>query len=275
MKKSFLVYFILLIFSLLPIRCFAQFTAEELAQRAQWEEFLTSANIINYEQMWGSQAITNPFRITLQKDAITKNALLKNIEGRLGGHWECWKFEIAAYLLDKYLELNMVPPTVERDFQGKRSSCQLWVEYEMSLRSKMQNNVAMPTYKVFHWNRATYLQRAFDNLIANIDRHAGNILITKDWRMILIDHSRTFRTSKKFANELIYTDKHEDGPKEMKQLPRTFVDKIESLNYELIKEIVGDYVTDDEINALLARKELILKEIKRLTKKYGEDKVLY
>jgi hypothetical protein len=275
MKKKFILYFILLIFSLLPIQCFAQFAAEELAERAQWEEFLTSADIISYEQMWGSQAITNPFKITLQKDSTTRNALLKNIEGRLGGHWECWKFEIAAYLLDKYLELNMVPPTVQRDFQGKRSSCQLWVEYEMSLRNKMQNNVAMPTYKVFHWNRATYLQRAFDNLIANIDRHAGNILITKDWRMILIDHSRTFRTSKKFANELIYTDKHEGGAKEMKQLPRAFVEKIESLNYELIKEIVGDYLTDDEINALLARKELILKEIKRLTKKYGEDKVLY
>jgi hypothetical protein len=275
MKKKFIIYFILLILSLLPIQCFAQFTAEELAERAQWEEFLASADIIDYEQMWGSQAITNPFKITLQKDSITKNALLKNIEGRLGGHWECWKFEIAAYLLDKYLELNMVPPTIEKSFQGKRSSCQLWVEYEMNLRSKMQNNVVMPSYKVFHWNRATYLQRAFDNLIANIDRHAGNILITKDWRMILIDHSRTFRTSKKFANELIYTDKHKDGPNEMKQLPRAFVEKISALNFELIKEIVGDYLTDDEINALLIRKELMQKEIKRLIKKYGEDKVLY
>jgi len=260
---------------LLPIQCFAQFTAEELAERTQWEEFLKSADIIDYEQMWGSQAITNPFRITLKKDTITRNALLKNIEERLGGHWECWKFEIAAYLLDKYLELNMVPPTIEKSFQGKRSSCQLWVEYEMSLRSKMQNNVAMPTYKVFHWNRATYLQRAFDNLIANIDRHAGNILITKDWRMILIDHSRTFRTSKKFTKKLIYTDKHEEGPKEMKQLPRAFVEKISALNFELIKEIVEDYLTDDEINAVLVRKELILKEIKKLIKKYGEDKVLY
>ena len=275
MKNRFLMYFILLFLFLLPIRCFAQFTAEELAERAQWEEFLKSADIIDYEQMWGSQAITNPFRITLQKDTITRDALLKTIEGRLGGHWECWKFEIAAYLLDKYLELNMVPPTVEKSFQGKQSSCQLWVEYEMNLRSKMQNNVAMPTYKVFHWNRATYLQRAFDNLIANIDRHAGNIHITKDWRMILIDHSRTFRTSKKFAKKLIYTDKHEDGPKEMKQLPRAFVEKISALNFELIKEIVGDYLTDDEINAILVRKELMQKEINRLIKKYGEDKVLY
>jgi hypothetical protein len=274
-KKSFFLCFILLILFLLPIQCFAQFTAEELAERAQWEEFLKSADIIDYEQMWGSQAITNPFKITLQKESTTRNALLKNIEGRLGGHWECWKFEIAAYLLDKYLELNMVPPTIEKSFQGKRSSCQLWVEYEMNLRSKMQNNVVMPSYKVFHWNRATYLQRAFDNLIANIDRHAGNILITKDWRMILIDHSRTFRTSKKFTKKLIYTDKHEDGPKEMKQLPRAFVEKISALNFELIKEIVGDYLTDDEINAVLIRKELMQKEIKRLIKKYGEDKVLY
>jgi hypothetical protein len=52
----------------------------------------------------------------------------------------------------------------------------------------------------------------------------------------------------------------------MKGLACAFVEKISALNFELINEIVEDCLTDDEINALLARKEQTLKEIKRLIK---------
>ncbi|HOI45084.1 MAG TPA: hypothetical protein PLX50_05695, partial [Candidatus Aminicenantes bacterium] len=128
---------------------------------------------------------------------------------------------------------------------------------------------------VFGWNRSTYLQRAFDNLIANEDRHMNQILITRDFRMLLIDHSRSFRTARKFVKELIYTEKHKEGPKLMSELPRAFVDKIKGLSFEGIKSAVGEYLTDEEINAVLARKDLILAEIDRLIQKNGEDKVLY
>ena len=136
------------------------------------------------------------------------------------GFLENWKWEIAAYRMDRLLDLNMVPPTVERRFRENRGSIQLWVESEMSLRTKNEKNVKIPPIKVLGWNRATYLHRAFDNLIANEDRHANNILITKDWRLYLIDHSRSFRTAKKFVDELIYTEKHKEGSKLMLELPR-------------------------------------------------------
>ena len=80
--------------------------------------------------------------------------------------------------------------------------------------------VGIPGNLVRQFNRSVYLQRAFDNLIANEDRHLGNILITEDWRMILIDHSRSFRFSKKHRTRLIFTEKHREGPKPMKRLPR-------------------------------------------------------
>jgi hypothetical protein len=124
-------------------------------------------------------------------------------------------------------------------------------------------------------NRATYLRWAFDNLIANDDRHAGNFFITEDWRIILPDHSRSFRTSKKFTQNLIYTERHKEGPKIMKELPRDFVDKLKNLNLELIKGIVEEYLTDKEIAALLLRRDLILEVIDERIKKLGEDKVLY
>jgi len=93
--------------------------------------------------------------------------------------------------------------------------------------------------------------------------------------MILIDHSRSFRTSKKFTESLIYTEKHKEGPKLMSELPRALVEKIKALNFQMIKDAVGEYLTDDEINAVLARKELVLKEIDKLIAKNGEANVLY
>lgn len=275
MKKRLFIFFCLIMALGFGLQSIAQFTPEEIAETAKWEEYLQTAEIVGQKQMGGREAVTNPWRLTLEKDGITRDAIWKNPEGKMRGYIEGWKWEIAAYRLNKHLELNMVPPTVERRFQGNRGSCQLWVEYEMSLKRKEENKVKTPSYKVFPWNRAIYLQRAFDNLIANEDRHQNQILITKDWRMILIDHSRSFRTDKEFTKNLIYTAKHKEGPKLMRELPRAFVEKLKALNFELIKNVVGEYLTDKEINAVLARRDLVLQEIDKLIKEHGEENVLY
>ncbi len=277
MKKILITFFFLVIFLGFSFQSVAQFTKEEIAERDKWEEFLKTAEIVAQEQPFKKrEAVTEPWVLTLEKDGIKKQALWKNPEGRMKGYLENWKWEIAAYRLDKYLGLNMVPPTVEKRFQGNRGSCQLWVDSWISLKDKFEQKIKTPSIKIFWWNRAFYLQRAFDNLIANQDRHQNQYLITKDWRMILIDHSRAFGTSKKFIKKLIYDEKYKEGPTFiMKQLPRVLVEKIKALNSELVKEIVGEYLTDKEIEAVLIRKDLIIKWIDNHIKKLGEDKVLY
>ncbi len=61
----------------------------------------------------------------------------------------------------------------------------------------------------------------------------------------------------------------------MKELPRAFFEKVKALNFEAIKDAVGEYLTDKEINAVLVRRDLIIDEINKRIKKLGEDKVLY
>jgi len=252
-----------------------QFLPDELAQREKWEDFLGTAEVVDSKQMTGPEAVTSPWVLTLKKGNVTHRALWKNAQGRMGGFWEGWNYEIAAYLLDKRLGLGFVPPTVERRFREEKGSCQYWVDDCMSLRDREQKKIKMPLAKVFNWNRATYLQRLWDNLIANEDRHTNQILITPDWRMVLIDHSRSFRTSGRFTKNLIYTAKHPEGPKLMSELPRVLVDKVKALDFAAIKAAVGDTLSDDEINAVLARRDLILAEIAKLIKATGEDKVFY
>lgn len=270
-----IVIFVILTIVSLPIHVKSQFPEKELAKRKKWEKFLETADIIDYEQQRGREAVTRPWELSLKKDGVTKKGLWKNAEGRMRGFVENWRWEIAAYRLDKLLGLNMISPTVEKKFKGKRGSCQLWVDYWIKLVDKNEQNFEVPSDKALAFSRANYLRWAFDNLIANEDRHTGNVFITKDWRIILPDHSRAFRTSKKFTKNLIYTEEHKEGPKIMKELPRVFVSKLESLNFDLIKESVGEYLTKKEINALLLRRDLIIQFIDERIKRLGEDNVLY
>lgn len=275
MKKGAIII-LSFVLSVLGIgQAFAQFTPEELAERPKWEEFLRAAEIIKQDQMRGDVAVTSPWRLALKSGDVTREALWKNPVGKMGGYLEGWQYEIAAYLLDKALGLNMVPPTIERRFREDRGSIQLWIPDCITLKQKTDQKIKTPPIKVFHWNRSTYLQRAWDNLIANEDRHMNQILVTKDFRMILIDHSRSFRSSKKFTKELIYTEKGREGPKLMSELPRAFVDKVKTLTFEGMRSAVGEYLTDEEINAVLVRRDLILAEIDRLVQQNGEDQVLY
>jgi hypothetical protein len=250
----------------------AQFLPDDLEKREQWEAFLVEAEAVEQEQMKSREAVTSPWILTLDKDGIQRKALWKNPVGRMQGYWENWKWEIAAYHLDKHLGLNMVPPTVERRFAGDLGSCQLWVDDCMTIREKNEKEIKTPPHKVFYWNRALYLQRAFDNLIANEDRHQNQYLITADFRMMLIDHSRSFRTSGKFTKDLIYSKKSKE---EMKQLPAAFVEKLRTLDFETVKSVVGEYLTGPEIEAVLKRAALILKEIDQTIAEVGKEKVLY
>ena len=252
-----------------------QFTPAELAERPKWEEFLATAAIVGEEQMSGPGAVTNPWKLTLQKDGIKRYALWKNAQGIINGYLEGWTYEVAAYRLDKFLGLNMVPPTIERRFKGDRGSCQLWIEDVTSLKEFEKNKERVPAGGIGAWDRAIYLERAFDNLIANEDRNQGEFLITRDRRVILIDHSRAFRTSKEFTTSLIFSEKSPGGPQLMKELPRAFVEKIKALDYGMIRTAVGGYLKDKEIQTMLARKPLILQEIDSLIARQGESNVLY
>ncbi|MCK4932337.1 MAG: hypothetical protein KAT01_09230 [Candidatus Aminicenantes bacterium] len=271
-KKILFLSVSIAFFSLLSV---AQFTKGEIAEFKKWEKFLTNAEIVSSRPWEETPAVTDPWVLTLEKDGITKQAMWKNPEGRQKGSLEGWKWEIAAYRLSNHLGLYMVSPTVEKRFRGDRGSCQLFVDAWMDLETKESKKIKVPSYKVFHWNRALYSQRTFDNLIANEDRHQRNFFIMEDWRLILIDHSRSFRTSKKFTKDLIYDEDFREGPRLMKEIPQTLYEKMKSLTPQVIRDVVEDYLTDKEIECVLLRRDLIIDWLDKRIKELGEDKVLY
>ncbi|MCJ7581373.1 MAG: hypothetical protein MUP98_12680 [Candidatus Aminicenantes bacterium] len=253
----------------------AQFTPEELAEREKWEKLLQDADIVGQTQLGGKEAVTEPWVLELDADGVKFRAIWKNPLGRVKGFLESWKWEIAAYQLDKLLGLNMVPVTVEKRFEGELGSCQLWIEDTFTLKKKEEEDMKMPSYKVYPYNRSLFKQRAWDNLLYNEDRHQNQFLFTQDWRLLLIDHSRSFPTSKASTKKLIYDEKFKEGPRLMKELPRVLYENIKALTAEKIKGVVGEYLTAEEIDAVLVRRDLVIAWVDNYIKEMGEDKVLY
>ena len=160
---------------------------------------------------------------------------------------------------------------------GKKGSFQLWIVSEFSLLDVMEQGIPLPNKnpEATIFRNGKYLTRAFDSLIANEDRTQQNIRYTKDWHTILIDHSRSFRSKKKYCRGLLYGKRGMKETKLFRQLPRSFVEKVKALDFDSIKNAVDPYLTDEEINAVLARKKLLLAEIEEMIEDMGEDMVLY
>ena len=257
---------------------FGQFLPQEIAARDEIERFLLTAEIVGAEPI--GEGVTKPTRVYLRKDGIERRAVWKNPTGMPLGFIEGWQYEIAAYRMDKLLGLNMIPPTVERALNGKNGSLQYWVESKFSLLDLQEKGIPIPASAGESTDRMKYLTRAFDSLIANEDRTQQNIRYTEDWRTILIDHSRSFRSGREFTEKLLFgphgVRKSAEGrPFLYRRLPRAFLAGLKAMTFESVKEAIGAYLTDKEISSLLARRDLLLEDIAEMIKEQGEDNVLY
>jgi hypothetical protein len=233
---------------------------------------------VKYEEI--GEGVTRPYALYLEMGDTDHKVCWKNPSGIQNGFLEGWQYEIAAYRLDKLLGLNMIPPTVEREFNGQRGALSYWAKTEYSLLKIEEQKIEFPEAARPQVDRMKYLTRAWDCLVGNEDRTQQNVLYTKDWRTILIDHSRAFRSTSEFTDRLMFGKNgikaFADGrPILFRRLPRSFVEKIKALDFRSIKEAVGPYLTDKEINAVLKRRRLLLAEIAEMIKETGETKVLY
>jgi hypothetical protein len=256
----------------------AQFLPDEIAQRPAREEFLRTAEIVRFEEI--GEGVTKPYKIYLRKDGLELKAAWKNPRGMQGGFLEGWQYEIAAYRMDKLLGLNMVPVAVEREFQGKPGALVLWAENKYSLLKIMEQGIRIPEEVRDHTEKMKWLTRAWDSLIANEDRTQQNILYTEDWRVIIFDHSRAFRSSGEFADRLMFghegIKKGANGdPFLIRRIPIWFVDRIKGLTFDAVRAAVGETLTDKEIKAVLVHRDLLLKEIDWMVGQQGREAVIY
>jgi hypothetical protein len=240
-------------------------------QGTDLEQFLISAKVTALRDI--GQGVTLPKRAYMEMDGTKHSAVFKTIDegpvpvkkldrGIELQFQDSWRTEVAAYELDKILGLGMVPVTIDRTFDGKRGSFQFWIDSVMSEADRINKKLEPPS--ALDWNEQVAKVRLFDNLIYNADRHLNNLRITADWKIRLIDHSRTFRPFEQLKD-----------PKQLTRFSRTLLAKLEELNEPLLKERLGKYLSPYQIEGILKRRDAIIALSKKVIAEKGAGQVLY
>ena len=222
---------------------------------AQMEAHLKNAAIVSMEDI--GTGVTKPQRAHLTPAEPFENLVWKPLPpGRRSGYWESYKSEIAAYELDKLLQMNMVPPAVERSVEGQQGAAIMWLS---SIKSVKQSGGKVPAGPV--WGRATRRMVTFDNLIGNHDRNAGNILIGPPGELILIDHSRAFITD-------------EDLPRKVERVDAELWGRIQALTRDDLVRALRAWIDDDAIDAMLVRRRRMAEAVDKLAARKGRALVI-
>jgi hypothetical protein len=254
-----LAILLLALFVVLPARPVAQPVAPETApqptlSRAQMEAFLLKARIVRTRG--AGKGITNTVRATLSDGTLTHDASIQIIDdsrrefvtnrGTELNFRDSWQFNMAAYLLDKLLAIDMIPATVERPYKGRTGSFTWWVDdVLMDEGARLKSNTQPPNAQ--SWNEQLWVVRVFDQLIYNTDRNLGNLLIDKSWRVWMIDHSRAFRWQTTLRS-----------PGNLTRIDRQLLARLQGLDKPTLQRELRPYLGGNEIDGLLARRDAIV-----------------
>jgi hypothetical protein len=242
----------------------------------QIKTFLKTAKVIRTRGT--DKGVTAPKRLTLSDGTITHDAVFQAIDdrqqvARLGGgarqqsvelnFVDSYKYNIAAYELARLLDVDhMMPVYVERKWNGLTGSISWFVPTLMDESDRHKKKIQPPNPTA--WNLQMYRMRVFSALVRDTDRNLTNVLITPDWKVMMIDFSRAFR----LQTELLH-------PKDLAKIDRNLLAKLETLSKESVRDATKDFLTRSELDAMMQRRDTIVAHFKKLIAELGEERVLY
>lgn len=237
---------------------------------AEKEEFLRTAEIVHRETI--PVGVTLSTRATLSDGTLTHDAHIQKIDfyrrrykarGRTYINFrDSYRYNIAAYRLDRMLGLGMVPVSVEREIDGDSVAVTWWVDdVEMMARERYSRKMEPP--QVFQWNDQRYQVRVFNQLVYNTDPNLGNLLIDKDWKLWMIDFTRAFRTFKQLPD-----------PVSLTRIDLRLYEGLRKLDAQSLKQKLGDYLLAAERRALLERRDRLVAHFDALIAEQGDLAVI-
>ena len=237
----------------------------------EMETFLLKAKIIKTKD--AGSGVTASRRVTLSDGRLTHDAHLQTVDiatpvFEAGRNTELnfkdtYRFNIAGYRLAQLIGLDTVPMSVERNVDGKVAAITWWVDdVKMDEKGRMKAKTLGPD--PVRTTKQIQVMRVFDELIQNKDRNQGNILWTSDWTMWLIDHTRAFRLGKDLLK-----------PEQLTRCDRGLLERLRAVTSESLAQAVGSSLTKLEQEAVLARRDRIVKLYEDRIATIGEGLVLF
>jgi hypothetical protein len=245
--------------------------ADSPVTREEIESFMRRAKVVRTRELSGG--VTRPLRLTLTDGSVTHDAVFQNVEEKRAvfvpargpteiNFVDSWKYNIAAYRLAGLLGLeSMMPVTIEYRWQGRVGALAWWMDSLMDERQRLKKNVKPPD--TLAWNRDMYRMRVFAELVQDTDRNLGNVLVSPEWRVLMLDFTRAFRLHPTIRE------------KEINQCDRRLLAALESLTLDRLRDAAGEFLTGFEAQAVMQRRDLLVAHVKRLVGERGEHRVLY
>ena len=238
----------------------------------QMEDFLLNARVIATKGV--NQGITNTRRATLSDGRITHDAQIQTVDISLSvfkpptgpeerNFKDSYLYNVAAYRLARLLELDDVPMSVARRVDGKPAAVTWWVDNVVMVEGdRLKKKVPSPDPE--RTAMQIHIMRVFDELISNRDRNAGNTLWDADWKMWMIDHTRSFRLGSGLQKPVL-----------LERIERSLFDNMRGLTAEAMTKAAGNSLSRFEIGAVLARRDAIVKLFEARIAERGEGSVVY
>ncbi len=250
----------------------AVYAQEPSLSEEQMKNFLRTAKVIKSKSI--SKGVTSPHRLTLTDGTITHDAAFQSIDeskprmdfgnGKVEVNFvDSYRYDIAAYELAKLLGLgDMMPVTVERKWEGKTGALSWWIPTMMDEDKRLRGNIQPPDPDA--WNKQMFKMRVFTQLVYDTDRNLGNVLITPEWKLYMIDFTRAFR---------LYSDLL--SPKNVTNCDRKLLEALRALKIEDVTEKTKPYLRKPEIKGVMARRDKLVALVEKLVAEKGESEVLY
>ncbi len=234
-------------------------------------EFLRTAAVVSAKQL--GKGINKPFKLLLEKDGVRAHAVFRRVNAHqpsyrppgsthVASFRDSCFFEPAAYELGRLLGVRNIPPVVERRYDGRDGTVQLWIENAFDEQARRERGLDSPYPE--RWRRQGNVRRIFDALIHNIDRNQGNVLYDPEWNAWMIDHTRSFVAE----TDLPTLDNIQRCDRDLWQRLRT-VDRL------VLAGKLEPYLTWPEMRALLIRWQKVVEHFEGLIAEHGEGSVLF
>lgn len=240
--------------------------------REQMRDFLLTAEIVSSRDI--GTGVTRPRRLTLTKNGVTHDAAFQSVNARKptenggGGKTELnfvdsYRYNLAAYAVAGVLRMDdMMPVHVERTWRGETGSLSWWLDGVMNESERIKQKIEPPN--PLAWINQRQRMLVFAALVGDTDRNTGNVLFTPDWQLLMIDFTRAFRLQATLPN-----------PKDLGRIDRPLLSRIETLTRDAINTAVGKHLEDQEIDAVMKRRDVLVAHYKKLIAERGEAAVLY